>query len=496
MLMPSIHNALYTVDQVRRIDRRAIEVGAIPRFELMRRASMAAFASLRRRWPDAQRVLVVAGPGNNGGDAFLLADLARSAGMAVTVVASSHQSKDDALTARELWREGGGEILIADPQARLPDADILVDGLFGTGISRPPSAAAEALIGRMNAFAGRRLALDVPSGLDADCGMARGAVFHADATISFVGWKRGQFTADAVDCCGDLELDTLGIPYSVFAGAEGDARLLDASIVFLLPSRLRNVNKGRFGHVLAIGGDTGMGGAIRLAAEAALRSGAGLVSVATRAEHVAAINSARPELMVHAVDGPQSIEALIERCSVIALGPGLGQRAWGHAHWDRAMRSTRPLVIDADALNLLARDERSLPTGSILTPHPGEAARLLRCDIAAIQSDRFAAARELARRFAAVVVLKGAGSLVADQDGQVALCPFGNPGMASAGMGDVLTGVIAGVRAQGLDAWDAARIGVVVHAMAGDRAAAGCPRGLVASDLFAPLRDCLNSRPA
>ena len=495
MLMPSIHRMLYTVDQLRRIDRRAIEVGAIPGFELMRRAAQAAFASLQRRWPEAHRLLVVAGPGNNGGDAFLLAALARSAGMTVTVVASNRQSNDDALAARNTWRDGGGEILIADPNTDLPGADVLVDGLFGTGISRPPTDETRVLIERMNAFAGKRLALDVPSGLDSDNGMAPGAVFHADATVSFVGWKRGLFTADGVDCCGDLELDTLGIPYSAFAGIDGDARLMDAGMVSLLPPRLRNVNKGRFGHVLVIGGDAGMAGAVRLAAEAALRTGAGLVSVATRAGHVGAINAARPELMVHAVDGPQSIEALIERSSVIALGPGLGQRAWGHAHWDRALRSTKPVVIDADALNLLARDERSLPAGSVLTPHPGEAARLLGCDTAAIQSDRYAAVRELARRFSAVVVLKGAGSLVADRDGQVALCPFGNPGMASAGMGDVLTGVIAGIIAQGLDAWDAARLGVVVHALAGDRAAAGIPRGLVASDLFAPLRECLNGGP-
>ncbi|MEZ5461477.1 MAG: NAD(P)H-hydrate dehydratase [Dokdonella sp.] len=487
---PSI--ALFSVEQVRRLDRMAISDLGVAGAELMRRAATAAFACLQERWPDARSVVVIAGNGNNGGDAFLLASLARQAGMSVTVIALGDRSSGDAATARESWLASGGEVVLATANARIPVADLLVDGLFGTGLSRAPTGPAADLIEQMERFPGPRLALDVPSGLDADRGTAPGIAMHADATISFVGWKRGLFCADGPDYCGAVELATLELPGSLYQRMPADAELLDEHCVEIPGARRRNVNKGNFGHVLVIGGDRSMAGAVRLAGEAALRAGAGLVSVATRAENAVSINAARPEIMVHGVDGPQSIALLLNRASVVALGPGLGQTSWAHALWDGALRAGKPLVLDADGLNLLAAKPQPLPQASVLTPHPGEAARLLGCEVKTIQSDRFSAVRELAARYSAVVVLKGAGSLVADPDGQVSLCPFGNPGMASAGMGDVLTGVLAGLLAQGLGLRDAARIGVVAHALAGDRAAGDCPRGLLASDLFAPLRACLN----
>jgi NAD(P)H-hydrate epimerase len=496
MSIPITSRALYTVDQVRRIDQAAINHCGIPGFVLMQRAAAAAFALLLRRWPQARRIVVLAGHGNNGGDAFLLAQLARAEGLHVTALALGEESRGDAEIARAAFVKDGGIIGITDLSTVLPDADVYVDGLFGTGLTRSIDGVAAALIAQLVTRYAAVLALDIPSGLNADTGVAEGPVVRADTTISFVGWKRGLFTADAADRCGVLELAALDIPEAAFTGIAADAGLLDRSIASLLVPRGGNVNKGSFGHVLAIGGDEGMAGAVRLAAEAALRVGAGLVSVATRAAHIGALNAARPELMARAVDGPQSIESMLARASVLAVGPGLGQGAWGHALWDAALRSGRSIVLDADGLNLLARDLRSLPSSAILTPHPGEAARLLECDIAAIQRDRFGAARALAARYRAVVVLKGAGSLIADAEGRVAVCPFGNPGMASGGMGDVLTGVIAGLLAQGLDAWDAACLGVVAHAVAGDAAAGLAPRGLIASDLFEPLREFVNGRLA
>jgi len=488
--------ALYTVEQVRSLDRIAIDECAIPGFELMQRASASAFAMLSRRWPQARRLLVLAGDGNNGGDAFLLACIARAHGLVVRVFALSETSRgEDAAAARAALLGDGQVIEVVDGETRLPTADLIVDGLFGTGLARAIEGPAAHLVARLAECATPVLALDVPSGLDADTGIAGGAVVRADATVSFVGWKRGLFTADARDLCGTLELATLGMPGTVYARVVADAELLDADFAARLPLRRSNVNKGTFGHVLAIGGDDGMAGAVRLAAEAALRVGAGLVSVATRAAHVAALNAARPELMARGVDGPQSITPMIERANAVALGPGLGAGAWGHALWDAALRAGRATVIDADALNLLARSAIDLPQQAVLTPHPGEAARLLGVDIATIQSDRFAAARELAKRHRCVVVLKGSGSLVVDMHGRVAVCPFGNPGMASAGMGDVLTGIIAGLLAQGLDAWDAACVGVVAHARAGDAAAGDTPRGLIASDLFGFLREMVNGEP-
>lgn len=484
--------ALYTVEQVRHLDQLAINAFGVPGLELMQRAADAAFASLRQRWPCARNLVVVAGSGNNGGDAFLLACLARAAEFSVHLVAFGDASSGDAATARERWLAAGGTVVPADASARLPEADLLVDGLFGTGLGRAPAGLAADLIASMENFPGPRLALDVPSGLDADTGTVPGIAMRADATVSFVGLKRGLFTASGPDYCGAIELARLGLPDELYARLQEDAELLGEDRGSTLGKRKNNVNKGLFGHVLVIGGDHGMAGAVRLCGEAALRSGAGLVSVATRAAHVPAINAARPEIMAHGVDGPQSIATLVERATVIALGPGLGDSAWAHALWDCALRAGKPLVLDADGLNMLAARPQRLPPRCVMTPHPGEAARLLECSTQAIQSDRFAAVRELAARYSAVAVLKGSGSLVADAQGRLALCPFGNPGMASAGMGDVLTGVIAGLMAQGLEAWDAACLGVLAHAQAGDLAAGDRPRGLLASDLFAPLRAYLN----
>jgi NAD(P)H-hydrate epimerase len=308
---------------------------------------------------------------------------------------------------------------------------------------------------------------------------------RAKVTVCFIAAKRGLYTGVASDYVGELELDTLQLPTSLWQAQPADGELLRPTS---LPPRPRVAHKGDHGHLLVVGGDHGMGGAIRLCGEAALRAGAGLVSVATRDVHVVALNAGCPELMARGVDGPQSIGPLIERADVLAVGPGLGQGAWGHALWLTALDSDRPLVLDADGLNLLAREPRRFDRAAVLTPHPGEAARLLGVDIATVQADRFASARELAHRHGAVVVLKGAGSLVAHPDGRLAACPWGNPGMAVAGMGDVLNGVIAGLLAQGATAWEAACLGVGLHARAGDAAAEAGERGLLASDLFGPLR--------
>jgi len=237
--------------------------------------------------------------------------------------------------------------------------------------------------------------------------------------------------------------------------------------------------------------------AIRLCGEAALRAGAGLVSVATREANLIALNSARPELMAHGVDGPQALQPLLQRADVLALGPGLGQGAWGHALWLTALDMGMPMVLDADGLNLLAREPRTFEATTVITPHPGEAARLLERSIADIEADRYAAVRALARKYNAVAVLKGAGSLIADPHGRVAVCPWGNPGMATGGMGDLLTGIVAALLAQGCEGWAAACLGVGLHARAGDAAAAdGGERGLLATDLLAPLRWLLNERNA
>jgi len=487
--------SLYTVAQVRAFDREAIDAHGIAGYELMQRAGAAAFGHLRARWPHARRIAIVCGGGNNGGDGYVLARLARAASCEVHVIAlESPRAGGDAARACTDWTGAGGGVL--DAAAELPLADVYVDAIFGTGLARPPSGMAARWIDLLNAAGRPLLALDVPSGLDADTGHVPGVAVRAAETVSFVARKRGLYTGAAGDHAGAITLTDLGIPAAVFAHSRADAELAAIEIVRAwLPPRSGNVHKGTFGHALAIGGDTGMAGAIRLCGEAALRVGAGLVSVATRVEHVAAINAARPELMARGVGGPQELEALLEHASVVALGPGLGKQAWGHALWYSAIAAGKAMVLDADALNLLSRDAVTLPSQCVLTPHPGEAARLLRSETQAVTEDRFAAVRAIAQSFNAVAVLKGAGTLVAAPDGQVAVCPWGNPGMASGGMGDVLTGVIAGLQAQGLDAWQAAYAGVALHALAGDAAARAGQAGTLAADLFEPLRSLRNGLP-
>ena len=493
MSEPSSITALYTAAQMRRIDEYAMARLGIAGVALMQRAADAAFESLRRRWPAARRIVVLCGPGKNGGDGYLVAGLAREAGFEASVLAIGQPRDADAQIARGRWLESGGRTLEFDSEANLPDADVYVDALFGTGLARPLEGVAAAVVATLAGRAVPVLALDVPSGVNADTGAVPGVAVRADVTVSFIGWKRGLATGAALDCCGEIELATLDLPVDVHADENAGAFFMrHEDLAARIPVRSRNVHKGLFGHVLAIGGDSGMGGAIRLAAEAALRSGAGLVSVATREEHVAPLLAARPELMVRAVGGPQELDALLERASVLALGPGLGRRAWGHALWHRALETRLPCVVDADALNLLAERPRRFGGNAVLTPHPAEAARLLGVDTPTVQADRYSAAAALAERYEAAVVLKGAGSLIAAPACATAVCVWGNAGMASGGMGDVLTGAVAAFLAQGLGAHDAALLGVGVHALAGDAAARDGMLGLVAGDLLPHLRAELN----
>lgn len=487
---------LYRAADARAIDRQAIEGLGIPGYALMTRAGEAAWRLLRERWPQARRVGVACGPGNNGGDGYVLARLAREAGLSVRLLAPGPPRCADAQRAQAEWTAAGGRSEPfggALPDLDLSAVDLWVDALFGTGLSRAPEGAAAALIAAIDAAGTPVLALDVPSGVDADRGAVPGVAVHADLTLSFICAKRGLFTGPALECVGEHRLDALDLPADAFAGREPAALAYRAAALrdWLRPRR-RNAHKGAFGHVLCVGGDAGMGGAIALCAQAALRSGAGLVSVATRAAHVPALLAARPEAMARAVEESADFAPLLERASVIALGPGLGQGDWGQALWAAALAAGKPAVVDADALNLLAARPRPLPEAVVLTPHPGEAARLLGSDAGAVQADRFAAAQALAQRFAAAVVLKGAGSVVAAPGQTPALIAAGNPGMAAAGLGDVLTGVIAALLAQGLAPFQAAVCGALLHAAAGDAAAAGGERGLIASDLFTALRRLAN----
>ncbi len=487
--------ALYSASQVRGFDRLAIQRFEIPGATLMERAGQAVFDLCKSRWPQARHWVVLAGTGNNAGDGFVVARLAHSAGMRVQVLQLGQRNRlaGDALLNANRWRDAGG---LWSEYSQFPEgAELLVDALLGTGLERPVQGPWAGAIRAANAHVAPCVAVDVPSGLHADTGAVLGEAIQAAATLSFIGLKTGLFTADGPDRAGQVCFDDLGVPAAVYANESPMARRLAwPAAEGALGPRQRNAHKGYFGHVLVIGGNHGMGGAPRLAAEAALRSGAGLVSLATRAEHVAPVLAARPEIMAHAVDGPAQLEPLLRRASVVAIGPGLGQDPWARALWALVRESERPLVVDADALRLLA-SEPMRRADWVLTPHPGEAAVLLGVDSAAVNARRLEMAKRMQCRFGGSVVLKGAGSIVVGSDAvSPGVCTAGNPGMASGGMGDVLTGVIAGLRAQGLAPPVAAERGVCLHAACGDAAARSGERGLLASDLIDQLRTLVNGR--
>src|SRR5690606_8889584 len=396
--------------------------------------------------------------------------------------------------ACEAYREAGGRIKAFE--GGFGTAQLVVDALFGIGLTRAPDAASAELIDAINGSGLPVFSLDVPSGLDADRGCVPGRVVHASHTLQLLGPHPGLYTGAAARCTGTLALSTLGADAALAQAPVAAWRLGRADLRGWIAPRARDAHKGDSGYVLCIGGDTGRGGAVMLATEAALRCGAGLASVATRAAHVPALLARRPEAMVHAVKDGAAMTQLLAAADVVALGPGLGQDNWGAALYRRALAAERPLVLDADALNLLAADPQPLPPGTILTPHPGEAARLLAGGTADVQADRYAAARQLSERYGCVVVLKGAGSVVAAPGQAPRVIAAGNPGMAVGGMGDLLTGCIAALRARGMEAFKAACLGTLLHAAAGDEAARDGEIGLLPCDLLPHLRALANDGPS
>jgi NAD(P)H-hydrate epimerase len=461
-------------------------------FELMRRAGQAAWRELLEHWPHTQRIVVVCGPGNNGGDGYVLAWHALMAGRRVEVVRLPEHAPRSELAARACRDFETAHGIVHAYAGWLPDADVVVDALFGIGLSRAPDADAAALIDAINAQPAPVFALDAPSGVDCDRGSVPGEAVVAARTLEFIARKQGLHTGAALDRGGVLALSTLELSPTQIGDAV-TAELLEPEALsnWLLPRR-RDSHKGTNGRVLCVGGDFGGGGAILLCAEAALRCGAGLVDVATRAAHVSALLARTPEVLAHAQESSAGFDPLLARADVIAIGPGLGQGEWGAALHREVLASGKPLVVDADALNLLVDSTTALSPDAVITPHPGEAARLLECTTSDIQRDRFAAARELSMRLACTVVLKGAGSIVAAPDRLPRVIAAGNPGMAVGGMGDVLTGTIAALRAQGLPVFDAACAGALLHAAAGDVAADNGQRGLLPSDLMPWLRRLAN----
>lgn len=492
---------LYTAAQVRGFERIAIEQFDLPGLQLMRAAGRACFARLQAAWPDTKSVVVVCGGGNNGGDGFVIAELAQRAGLRVSVLAVADLSdlSADANAALEDMRKVGLEA-IAFSEGRLPDCDVVVDAMLGTGLVREVSGAYARVVRAVNDSSAAILAVDLPTGLHADTGAELGCCVIADVTCSFIGLKAGLFTGRGPHAAGVVHFDALGVPTEVFENEAPSACLTDcAQVLQALGPRARDAHKGHFGHALIVGGNQGYGGAALLAARACLRSGAGLVSVATHAMYVGSFAAVCPEAMFAPVTEGGDLQALLSKATAVAVGPGLGQDGWAQSLLEAVLLSERPTVFDADALNLLAtRAAVKLPHDSIITPHPGEAARLLGCTTQQVQSDRMSASLTLARRFGACVVLKGAGTVTvdpADESGAQIAC-VGNPGLAAGGSGDTLTGITAAFLAQrqalGLRAIDVARLAVCAHGAAADIVAAAGERGMVSSDISAALRTVVN----
>lgn len=479
------------------MDLRAIERAAAGE-PLMERAGLAAAVVARELLGGCvPRVLILAGPGNNGGDALVVARWLKSWFFDVAVAFHGHAGKlsAEAAAAHGAWIDAGGCL-----HADWPEGEpwgLIVDGLFGIGLTRPVLGTAAQWIERANASGTRILALDVPSGLNADTGVAYQPTIRADATASFIALKPGLLTADGPDHCGALSVHALGL---AVADAAPGRRLDWPSLSRLLPLPLRraqrNVHKGRFGTLGVVGGNDGLVGAAILAGSAALCLGAGKIWVGLAAREAPAVDWVHPELMLRRAD-----EVIADHPDALIAGPGLGTDDRARTLLHQALGAALPLVLDADALNLIAADAQwarlvaSRSQATLLTPHPAEAARLLATTTAAVQDDRLAAALALARKFRAGVVLKGAGSVLAWPDGAWAINASGNPGLSSGGTGDVLSGMLGALLAQGIAPEPSLELAVCLHGAAADALVGegSGPVGLTASELAPMARRLLNA---
>ncbi len=495
-----IQDALYTAKLVSELERLAIEQLNGPSMMLMKRAGRAAFDELIEAFGKPSLITVFCGSGNNAGDGYIVATLAAEKSIPVRIVelASEGKLSADAAVARDYALSAGVTMQSDDGSIELSEG-VIVDALLGTGTKGPMRAAYVAAIDRINQAGLPVLAIDLPSGLYADSGAIAEVAVRADISVTFIAAKQGMFSGRGPALCGEIIYHSLDVDEAIFQQVPGLAQLMNLDdLMKHLPVRDADAYKNQFGHSLVIGGDHGFGGAALMAAEAALRAGSGLVGMATRPTHVAAALARQPEVMVSPVVSGQELEPLLDKPSVLIVGPGLGRSPWSEQLLQKAVAAELPMVVDADALNIIAEGRVvSEPNGNlwVMTPHPAEAARLLGITVDEVQADRFAAVRRLQQKYHAVVLLKGAGTLIAcPNDELIKVCPYGNPGMATGGMGDILSGIIGGLLAQGLEPSLAAELGCCLHSAAADMAVEEQGvRGLAATDVLAHLRKLLNS---
>ena len=483
---------LYNAEQTHQLEQIAIHDHDMPARVLMQSAGESAWRCLQERWPQARSVSVYCGSGNNGGDGYVLARLAHQAGLRVSLVYRQEPGTALAAEMKSLAIESG---ISCQPFAaeQPPESDIVVDAVFGSGLARAVEGPWADMLAAINQAAKPVLAIDIPSGLSADTGAVLGCAVQADLTITYITVNPGCLTGRGKQLTGQLVYDDLGVPSSLFDAMEPVAvRLLEADLRGLIPPRPADSHKGDFGRLLVVGGDHGYAGAIQMAGQAACRSGAGLVTVTTREYHAAAIAARVPELMVTACENAAVLKSLLAGSNTVLIGPGIGQGQWSVGMFAAVMDSEADQVIDADGLRLLSANPCRRKR-RVLTPHPGEAAALLRCSTADVQADRLGAVRAIVDEYGGVCILKGAGTVIAEETGGRALCDLGNPGMSVPGMGDVLAGLVAGLLVQGLTPGDAARIAVWAHAAAADDAVESEGQiGMMATDVLPGCRRRIN----
>jgi NAD(P)H-hydrate epimerase len=490
----SLTQKLYRADQVKHLELIAAAKMGLSKFELMQRAGKAVFERCVSLMPNTETYLVLVGIGNNAGDGYVTALNAVNAGKTVILCAIDPQRevKDDVARAQKAWIDNGGKVQVFDPEL-LNHCDLIIDALLGIGIVGIIRNEFADVIDAINASQVPVVSVDIPSGLDADTGESLGRCIQADITITFIGIKLGLTTGAGKQSCGQLVFEDLGIGKAFADIARSDASALDIAHFKGLAPRSVHSHKGSYGRLLCVGGNAGMAGAIRLSAEAALRSGTGLVKVYANEGSKVQISAGRPEIMVTSSD----LEQALSWATCIVIGPGLGQDDWSKATYDTVLKycqnNPKPMVIDADALNIMAGTASfvNIPD-CVMTPHSGEAARLLSVSVEEVEDNRFIFARQVAERYHATCVLKGAGTIIDDEQNSW-VCRHGNPGMATAGMGDVLTGIIGSLLAQGVQTNLACQYGVSLHAKAGDIVAQKHgQRGMLASDLFDTVRMLIN----
>lgn len=493
-LMSNKRTPLFTIAQIRRCETLAVLHNNVTESELMIRAGEAAFLILTQSYPNARKLLVYCGQGNNAGDGYVLARLAHQAGFDLKVYYTKSMDTLPPSAASEAFNaKQAGVSCVPIHEATEFAADVIIDALLGIGIVGQVKEALVPIFHQINDSGLPVLSLDVPSGLNADTGTMMGSCIKAHTTVTFIGQKLGMHTLNALDYCGRIICQDLQLS-SLLAEQTPAAYLLAKDEDTSLPRRPRHCHKNNFGHVLVIGGNKGMPGAVYLAAKAALTMGAGVVSIGMHPCYATGSLFNLPEVMVHGVGEPEILASLLSKASVCVIGPGLGSDDWAYRLFMAAMDSQLPMIVDASALHLLANNPRQ-NAHWVLSPHPGEAASLLHCSVGQIQEDRLKAVQSLQSTYGGTIVLKGAGTLIYTHTSDTFICEAGNPGMATAGMGDVLSGIIAALRAQGIPLDKAASQGVLIHAQAADMAVEEKgEHGLMASDLMPYLRYLINKK--